>query len=335
MKKGYFIEDLNTNAEAKFTSETDSWYSSVTTQPTSKFYNCAGTYLLGGYNWKPSGAQTGEYLSRSYSNLPAHKTIVYSFTFWALDSWDVGSDYFQIQFDTLPVIQGYTLKFRQTSTYLCGASNYQDNAGIRVFGQIAHSSLTLNLKFLTFFDENSNNESLGIRDLSLLFVNEDLGSDYICGYTGTSLALLRQDTCACAPGTYSSSSGGCTSCSKECASCYGSGADSCYECADGYYFTGAKCVKCDSSCLHCKGGEYNQCTECYPSFALFNGVCISESRCSSPFTLNYSPEECHSPCPSASYSTWTESCYPPCPNSKISDLNGICKSKLFSFLKKV
>ena len=332
-KKGYFIEDLNTNAEAKFTIETASWYSSVTTQPTFKFYNCAGTFLLGGYNWKPSGAQTGEYLSRSYTSLPVHKTIVYSFTFWALDSWDVGSDYFQIQFDTQPTVQGFALNYQQSLTNLCGG-NYNDSPGIKVFGRIAHTGETLSLKFITFFDENSNNESLGIRDLSLLFVNEDLGSDEICGFTGTSLVLVKQATCTCAPGKYSGGSV-CTSCSQECASCYGSGADKCYDCADGYYFNGKKCVKCDSSCLHCTGSKYNQCTECPSGLALFNGVCIGESRCSSPFTLDYSPEECHSPCSSASYSTWGESCYPPCPDSQISDLDGICQSKLFSLLKEI
>lgn len=270
-------------------------------------------------------------MSRQYSGLPAHKFVIYSFTFYALDSWDWKStgarDSFEIQFDNFSVIEGYGVNYRQSTTYRCGASNYQDAPGIKVYGRIAHTALTLLIKFISQLDESTNNESLGIRDLSLFFVDDDdLGADYICAYTGTSVVLHNQTVCTCAPGEYSSSRG-CTSCSEECASCYSSGADKCYECADGYYFDGSKCAECDSSCLHCKGPKENQCTECSSGFALFYGVCISASRCSSPFTMDSGPVECYSPCSLDSFASWNESCYPSCPDFGISDLTGVCKSK--------
>jgi len=324
----YFISDLETNSQSRFVNEVASWTSSVTLATSVKYYDCAGDFVLGGYNWSPSQDQTGQSLSRQYTNLPPHTIVKYSFAFWAIDSWDWNSsnhDKFQIQFDNLPVIEGYGITWQPGPIQLCGSSPV-DVAGIKATGWIAHTALTLSIKFIITFNEGSNDESFGVRDLVLVFANDNPGADYICAYSSSTVGLRHQATCSCETGKYSSSNG-CASCSQECASCYGLGADKCIACADGYYFDGSKCAKCDSSCLNCAGPKYTQCTECYSCLALFNGVCISASRCgSSPFTMDSSPDECYSQCPVSSFATWTESCYPPCPNSGISDLNGVCQS---------
>ena len=325
----YFISDLETTTESKFVQEVAIWTTSVPS--TTKYYICASDPVLGGYNWCPSGDQTGQYLSRQYTDLPPHTIVKYSFSFWALDSWDWGSvggdrDKFQIQFDNLPIIEGFGVTFFTGPTNLCGNS-HEDVAGIKVTGWAAHTASTLSIKFITTFNTGSNDESLGVRDLVLIFANDNPGADYICGYTPSNVGLRHQATCACETGKYSSNSG-CASCSEACDSCYGIGADKCVRCAEGYYFDGNKCSKCDSSCLNCAGPKYTQCTECPSSFALFNGVCLSAGRCSSPpFTMDSGPTECYSPCSLSSFATWTESCYPSCPNFGISDLTGVCKSK--------
>ncbi len=327
----YFISDLETNTENKFKNEVSSWKSSIILTTSIKYYDCAGTFLLGGLSLSLTQSQMGQSLSRQYINLPPHKFIKYSFVFWVIDSWDWNSlskDTFQIQFDNLPVVEGFGIDSTLSSSYICGGS-LPDIAGIKVFGWIAHEALTLDFKFILKFDEDSINESFGVRDLELLFTNDNPGADYICGYTDTNIPLQNQATCKCEPGKYSSGSG-CLSCSKECASCFGSGSDKCIECAEGYYFDGKKCSKCDSSCSKCTGSQSNQCTECLlPGFAVFNGVCISSGRCTSPLVHEYSPEECHSPCSIKSFGSWNESCYPPCPDLSISDLSGVCKSKIF------
>jgi len=319
---------LETNSQSRFITEVASWASSVTLTNSIKYYNCAGNFLLGGYNWSPGQAQLGKTLSKQYLSLPSHTVVKYSFVFWAMDSWDWISGYrdtFQIQFDTLPLIDGYGVLYSTSSASICGGG-HKDMPGVKVSGWIAHTSLTLTIKFITDFSEDSNNESLGIRDLELIFANDNPGANYICATPPTNAIVQNQATCGCESGKYNSGSG-CTSCSGECASCYGLGADKCIRCADYYYFDGNKCSQCYGSCVHCTGPESNKCTECAPGLALFNGRCISANRCSStPFTMNYSPDECYSPCPLATFASWTESCYPPCPASGISDLNGICQS---------
>jgi len=260
--------------------------------------------------------------------------VRYSFTFWVLDSWDWNvngqKDGFKIQFDNLPVIEGFGVNFSELKENLCGATNWLDTAGFRVYGWIAHTSLTLSIKFITNFDEATNNESLGVRDIALFFSNDNPGNDYLCGYTDSTVVIRNQATCACKPGQYSpdGTSSSCTGCSPECASCYGFGVDKCYNCAQGFYFDGTKCSKCDPSCSKCTGPGYNQCTACYSGFALFNGVCIDENRClSSPFVLDDFPKECHSPCSLSSLSSWDKNCFPPCLASGVSELDAICKSK--------
>ena len=262
--------------------------------------------------------------------------IKYSFVFWVIDSWDWGSadyDRFQLQFDTLPIIEGYGVTFPTGGTggSVCGGSNWKDVPGIKVSGWIAHTALTLNLKFTVYFDEDSLNESFGVRDLELNFANDYPGVDYICAYTSSNVILenlQNHPVCSCQPGKYNPGSG-CTNCSPACASCSGPGADKCIACADYYYFDGSQCSQCDSSCVRCTGPESNKCTKCASGFALFNGRCILASRCSSsPITMDYSTDECYSPCTLATIASWTESCYPPCPASSIIDIDfyGSCQS---------
>ncbi len=291
-----------------------------------------GDFLLGGMNWYKNGAQTGQSLTRQYTNLPVHTVVKYSFTFSAMDSWGWyagDQDKFLIQFDNLPAIEGFGVASHQSPANTCGTWE-NDVIGIRIFGWIAHTALTLKIKFIIDLNEDSNNESFGARDLELIFANDNPGADMICGYTTSIVPLQNQATCICQPGKFSSNGliSGCTSCSNECVSCYGSGADKCIGCADGYYFDGSRCSPCDSSCVHCTGPESDKCTECKSGFALFNGICISAGRCSSPFTTDSSPAECYSSCPLTTRASWAESCYPPCPASSIIDidLGGVCQS---------
>lgn len=301
----------------------------MTTVPSSKYYNCAGDFILGGSTWSPTQSQLGQYFSRQYTDLPTHQVIKYSFSAWATDSWDwVPGQYdkFQIQFDSLPVVNGFGVQY-QIGSSLCGHTTYRDFADIRVIGTIGHSSSSLTLNFIDQFNTATTDEAFGIRDISLVFSNDSPGTDSICAYSASGATLYGITICTCEAGEYFSGSG-CIGCSQECATCDGPGVEKCIECADGYYFDGTKCSKCDSSCIHCTGPKYNQCYECPSGFVLFNGVCIEASRCaSSPFTMDYDPDVCYSPCSLGVYDTWGESCYPPCPTSSgISDLNGICKS---------
>jgi len=247
----------------------------VTTLPTSKYYECDGTYLLGGYDWKPTGSQLNEFFSRQYTDLPPHKTIVYSFTIWNIGSWDLSGhpitnepDRIQFQFDNLPVIEGY-----QDPIW----TGTEVRPGNKILGRIAHTSSSLLLKFISQLDEDSLNESFGIRDIKLIFTDETLGADYQCAFSWDGLPFQSQVMCPCSSSQYqSAATSACTSCDSACVSCFGSGPENCYECAEDFYFDGTACTACDSSCSDCIGSGANQCISCSSGYVLFNGVCIEE-----------------------------------------------------------
>ena len=327
---------MTTNDAVCFPKEANIWTTDVTVADVSLYSNCGGSFIIGGPDWSPSKAIKGTVLQRLYENVPAHKYIRYTFSFWANDGWDISNsgtgtyDHFQIQFDDLPLINGWGMDSNDFKVKLCGQST-KDVGGARVFGWIEHSSPSVLLTFISRMTSKSVEEGFGMRQIKLLFTNTTpTTSSYICGYT-SNVPLHYQTVCVCPPGKYSLtlSSSGCTACHEDCASCSGLGPENCYECSYGRYFDGTECKKCDSACLDCFGPSANECIVCAaPGVIAFQGKCISDTRCTSQMIFDTcSSGNCLSPCLLEDRDSWKEDCFPPCPSGYISNLQSDCIRK--------
>jgi len=319
-----------TNDEVCFQKELVFWTTDITASDSVMYSDCAGNFVLGGFQLSPTSSQNNKRLQRSYKDLPEHQYIRFSFKFWAIDSWDkeldssLPYDSFNVQFDSLPVFVGFNMYSDNFPSNICG-KGYKDFPDGRVYGWIEHSSSSLLLAFINKMSSNSNGESFGVREIKLLFTNTlPTGSSY-CAYTGTT-PIYHQLSCACQTGQYSGSSG-CVDCHEDCESCYDFGPDKCFVCAEGKYFDGVKCVGCDGSCSECSGPGGEECTACDVGFVLWSGKCIPDTRCVNPTTIDSCSGSCVSPCLGQDINLWEEYCFPTCPVGYISNLEATCISK--------
>jgi len=321
-----------------FQAEGNNWISSALDPNSTKYYDCGGVPILGGMNWSPNSTQLGSFLERTYSNIPTHNAVIFSFSLFVLDTWGP-EDFIKIQFDSLPEIDGWGADFQQFPAPICGAPNYNDGI-ISVYGYIPHSAPSLTLKIISNLDEPSPNEAFGIRDIQLYFTQINPSSLYICGI-GDGFTLYNQTTCNCPSNQYEEvSSGNCTYCDDACLSCFGAGPNSCFKCKDGYYFNGNVCTNCHNPCGNCGGPDPNHCKPCLSGYTLYNGscifcpsgiifegFCIDTNRCVGLFTQIACMNFCISPCDGEPRTTWNESCFPPCLGLDIPDLELTCKGK--------
>ncbi len=340
----YQIWDLEYNDDSCFSSDVTSWSFSGPTVPTliNSYYNCGGTFVIGGVNWSPIENLNLKYFSKTYTGLKAFSSIRYSIITYALDGWDYTNpagwakgDYIEVVFETnsveLYVVDpANTLGNGGYSVSYCGAAG-SDLINTPVFGSVDHSGTSLTLKFISHLSTYSTAESFGIREILLTFSTATSpASATPC--VDTAVTVYNMAKCTCAKGKYSAGASGCTDCDLSCDSCFGAGPTQCYACKDGYYFDGTTCLACDSSCSRCSGPSKTECIECAPAYKLFENICIPTSRCTGfGFSLSSCSNQCPFPCLSGSRSTWAESCFPACenPTSEILDFTGICLCKNF------
>jgi len=307
---GYQIRDL-ARTDTGFQDEVLSWSASAI-RPSQVLANqCAGTWLLGGYGVLGSDAspyQYGDYFSRTYNDLPTHSWIYYSFTFWQMDTWNP-ADYIQVQVDNT-IVNGWTgWNYVNFPSNLCGASS-NDISNVRIFGKVAHTANYVTFRMVSRFDQISTNEAIAMRDVNLLIVSSPSS-------TTASLCIVAPISstmdCGCPEGQYNDATYGCTACNAACSSCFGSGANQCYECNSGYSFDGGSCFQCASSCLACSGTGSNQCTACQSGYLLFNNnTCVLSSDCDYPLIKTYYSTYCESPCGFPEYVYWNQTCSDSC-----------------------
>jgi len=343
----YQIWDLEYNDDTCFSQDVTAWSFSGPTVPTliNSYYNCAGSYVIGGVNWSPSEILNLKYFSKTYTGLSAHSSIRYSIITNAFDGWDYTNpagwakgDYIEVVFDTtsveLYVVDPFnTIGGGGYTTSYCGNAN-PDLIDTPVFGSVDHSDTSLTLKFVSHLSTYSTSESFGIREILLTF-STAASPALATSCVSTTVTVYNMPKCTCTKGQYNGAFG-CTDCDPSCYSCFGADPTQCYACKDGYYFDGTTCLACDSSCSRCTGPQSTQCIECASGYLLFDDICISTSRCSSAgFSLSSCTNQCVMACSAASRPTWAESCFPACesPTTEILDFTGICLSNSFSFEK--
>ena len=300
-----------------FAAECSVWTASNLISSTTLSYTCGSTPMLGGYNvLGTSSSQLNDYFLRTFTNLPDHAFIRFTFTMYALDSWDQVSggwnDAFSLYADTTLLVTKNLYYGNFGSTNTCGGT-WADMLNYRWFGIILHSSATLAFKLVSLCDGLSNDESFGIRNVNFLFDNNDnlVTANNLCSVAPVS----TYTTCSCAEGSYLA--GTCTTCDVSCLSCFTAGAKGCYQCAAGYFWSGSACLKCATGCAVCFGTSLTQCLQCTGSYfyIAWNNECAQ--FCPYPMVISTDPVNsqyvCTSPCSSSQYIYFDGTCQNSCP----------------------
>ena len=286
---------------------------------------CGDTYLLGGFQvlGQPNQGQLSDYYQRVYTNLPPHTMIRFTITVWAIDSWDPGNnDGFYLTFDKTTV-DGLHIPFAYHNEPICGifANDWKELRNIRVMGTVAHSGPTLVFKFNPFLDEDSNNESVGFRDVNFAFVNANYTTPSLCGVAGS---YFPKGQCACPEGQFPSTVNGVTSCNRchtSCSSCFGPTEAHCYSCKrPGYGSDGTKCVACTGAgtgtCFTCNGANPGVCLPCAPGQIYYPEIGACRDYCDYPLSRNTTAiygDTCLFPCQYGQYVSENRTCLDNCP----------------------
>lgn len=286
---------------------------------------CGDTWLLGGFQvlGLPGQSQRSDYFQRVYSNLPPHTMIRFTINVWAIDSWDPGSsDGFTITFDQT-VVDGLHIPFAYHPINICGqnANDWKELRDIRVMGTVAHSASSLTFKFNSFLDEDSNNESVGFRDVNFAFIKANVTAPTLCGIAGSP---IPKGQCACPEGQFQNIVNGVASCNKchaSCSSCFGPTEAQCYSCSRpgygklSYGWDGTKCVACAANCFTCNGANPGVCLPCPAGQIYYPEIGACRDYCDFPMSLNNTQygSTCSYPCPSGQYLTGSGGCTTSCP----------------------
>ena len=227
--------------------------------------NCTNTLYLGGQNILATTSNSGtggQYFERTFTNLPAHNMVYFSFTMQYLNGWDY-ADSFEVQADTA-IFKSWLIDHSSWMNFpdLCGGINYKELPNVRTFGRATHSTASLVLKFVMRNSGDSNDESVAFRDIRLLFATTSSSNSKLNTMCALAPVSLDQMQCTCKEGQYYDTSGLCYKCHSLCTSCFGPSAAECYQCTTGAGFDGTACVKCGPSCSVCSGTASNQCVEC-------------------------------------------------------------------------
>jgi len=176
------------------------------------------------------------YIQRVYSDLPAHNMIRYTMNFWALGAWgDSGAnDNFVISFNGNEV-PGWALHHVTFPGDLCG-SGVKDLKDLKIYGRIAHSAANLDFKVISKLTV-AHDRLFGFRDVTFMFDNGGIESDYKCG---NAPIALGNSECGCEEGKFHNGVS-CQDCHVNCASCFGEGENQCFVCKNPGTFDGIKC----------------------------------------------------------------------------------------------
>ena len=339
---GSYLTDLDATDGVGFQAQTATWHATSLMDGITIYSICFNMYLVGGY--KILGGTFGSFYT-SYSGLPAHNMILFSFKFQPIDSWDgpgassglYGGDHFELNFDTENfncwALQVFGSAIAQN---LCGAG-FLDWYPISVIAYVPHSASTLTFTVLSKLDQVTIDESFGFREISMRFYTAATQTKYFCGVSQTALPY---SWCPCPtasefmdpPGT-----GYCYACDLSCATCTGASANQCTSCDLGKYLTSSNtCASCSSICASCSGSA-THCTGCkVGEFLVGNTTCYTS--CPYPLTQTFSTITafCESPCPT-SYTLWDQTCATSCNSPLVPQTTSsflICnyKCKVYEYL---
>ncbi len=309
--------DLESVTKFGFEQEAYSWACSNALTTTGVISSkCGSDYIIGGYNIVAGSgaAYSGHNFYKSYYSLPAHNQIKLSIKIFPVDSWDLATnDGFSIVIDGTTIggwVVTYTSPYATTS--VCGNTLYNEYPAFTAYVTFPHTNTNVvTLRIYGYFNEDSTNESLGFRDITMTFETVASPATTICGIN---TVPLPDKACACPdPHQYQNpaTSGTCSGCHVSCNTCNGGLANNCQSCFPQSYYSGGQCLPCSSPCSECSGGALNQCTSCIAGYFLVGNTCYP--TCEFPLTSTTSGAvvTCDTPC-SGSFAMWDGSCSAVC-----------------------
>jgi len=301
---GNVLYDLEFEGQ-NFVTEAEAWDCTASLVTTGvKTTTCGSDTILGGQDIM--GSQSGQYWYRTYENLPSHNSVQLQIKVYPIDSWDqdAGTDHFEITIDGTNFMLWTLASYDSTGTpiwawaptNICGNSNWNDLPYLTVDITLAHSASTLTLNLISGLDEGSGNESVGWRDIVIIFSTESpAASSSYCGITSSGYPLST-NACSCGSGLTMdpADSGLCDGCDSSCETCNAAGSSSCLACAAGDYLSDGSCLGCTSPCAT-YSGDANFCLSCETDYGLIDSICY---LCEAPLVLTLSGGVyyCESPC---------------------------------------
>jgi hypothetical protein len=305
--------DLEYNGD-QLVAEVDAWSATLLINPKIKTYNCGGTYVMGGFN--VLGGTKNQYWERTYTGLPAHNQLDLTYTVYAIDSWDGtgADDHYEVSVDDYTQRGWRFSSFTGLSQPVCGSGSWGEYPPVLAISTFIHSGSTVRIRFINMLDQASNDESLGIRDIKLKFVNVATPSNSLCGRSTANVALPDWPCPKCDTShQYMGlpASGTCYECADSCATCNAKGASGCTSCYSGNYISGTTCNSCSSNCATCTGSA-SYCTTCPSAMFMASNVCYT--NCMFPLSVSESGgiTYCNSPCSGNQYAMWDGTCSSTC-----------------------
>ena len=328
------VTDLDANDVFSFNAQASSWsaYPLQTSGILVSF--CSTVYLMGGYNILAYPTVSPRpYFRRTYSVPIPHNMILFSGSFYAIDSWDGPTDpsapnsvaaggtiapygdHFELNFDSQTVRGSTITNYGSPYPSYCGTT-YPDYPPIQVIVKVPHSGASLTFNVISYLDQAYTDESLGFRDLSFTFYQTASPTPPPGTYCGTANIPLSEFSCPCLSTSMVESpvgSGTCYACDSSCRKCNSQLKTGCTACYYGYYLDSTgKCLTCHTSCATCFGGASTQCSTCPPGAFLVNNpstsyICVTQ--CPTPLTQTFDTltAHCSSNCPSSNL-LWDGSC---------------------------
>lgn len=345
---GFQITDLTTKDLTTFAFTTQGWNISGLAVSTSNSSLCGANFpLLGG----SSIFANDIVLEKNYTALPSHTAMYFQIHFALIDKFK-NPDFISLSLSGMLILSSSSLKTYNSylTSNICGGAD-PDTTQFTLMGLIPHTSDVLAFKILAKAATGAGSGTIGVRDISLIFVNDSSivsTKDCFRVYDTTLTGLSGE--CQCEKGYYYNS-GTCTTCDPSCGDCFGGSSSQCFSCVSGFSWTGTHCEQCDSSCLTCSGPNNNQCLTCQAGLWLQkNGTCtpscnlpasasqvvgvlqVCETICQDPeyFLFNGG---CAASCPAPLVSSTIDSnflCNKPCQTGEFFDYHGSCVSSCSS-----
>jgi len=307
-RSNWELWDLEFNDE-RLKDEAKAWSATLLVTPGVITSKCGDDYLLGGYN--VLGGTKGNYFERIYTGLPPHNQLNLTYIIFPIDSWDT-TDWYEVHVDGYPQV-AWTLSAGSYGQSTCGSDTWKEFPPVQAVSTFVHSGDSVTIRFVHMLDQRTNDESFGIREVKMKFVNVTTPQNSLCGRSTTNVPLPKWPCTECDSSHQyieKAASGTCFECPTSCATCNVKGCTSCY---NGKYIDGTSCNQCDSSCATCIN-KANYCLTCPPELFMASNSCYK--TCSYPLFVTESEgmTSCNSPCSGSQYAMWDGSCSSTCPS---------------------
>ena len=235
----FIIQDLISTDTAGFNLEAKTWTTTTALKTAGTISTtCQGLPILGGWNIL---ATYGGVWSKSYTNLPAHNVIQFNIWIYPIDSWDTNDNFLITLDSTVFSGWGFFTYLNPLVTNLCG-NWFSDFPPIYIRISCPHTATSLAVAIKDLLDEDTGNESMGFRNITMTL--QTVTSPATTFYGSTTQPLPNRWAPCASTNQYMSpaQSGTCYYCDSTCATCSGGSANQCLTCPTGRFASSTSCL---------------------------------------------------------------------------------------------